>query len=179
MRHTPTSAIVFRFDDMADAVRSVPTRNLCNLENRVGGEAKVNVSACQTVGGGRFSIHIWGGEFTGTGSRFFTKIKICPATLCQGHQKFTFMSREMARFSPKQCLPKNADLYVEIVGDSTSGVAEHFLSLIPPLPSKSLSHDNGCSEGEITTQIMASNPAANIDIYATRIDPTRSINVGS
>ena len=78
----------------------------------------------------------------------------------------------MAQFSSKQCFPKNSDLYAEIVGDSTSGVAEHFLSLIPPIPPKSVVHDNGCGGGEVTAQIMAVNPAANIDIYATDIDPT-------
>lgn len=114
----------------------------------------------------------------------FTKTDMCSAALARNplsrpSKIHIYMSREMAQFSPKQYLPKNADLSVEIVGDSTSGVAEYFLSLIPSLPPKSASHDNGCSEGEFTTQIMAINPAANIDICATHIDPKRTVNVRS
>ena len=57
---------------------------------------------------------------------------------------------------------------MEIVGDSTSRVAEHFLSLNPPIPPKSVVHDNGCGGGEVTVDM---NPATNIDIHATDIDP--------
>ena len=78
------------------------------------------------------------------------------------------MRKEMTQLGPEQCFPKKADLYVEVVGDSTSRVAEHSLSLDPPIPPKSVVHDNGCGGGEVTAEM---NPAANIDIYATDIDP--------
>ena len=81
-------------------------------------------------------------------------------------------SETMAPFTPKQCFPKNADLYAEIVGDATSNVAQHFISSISPFSPKSIIHDNGCGGGEVTAQIMATNPPASIKIQATDVDRT-------
>lgn len=86
------------------------------------------------------------------------------------------MDQEKTPFTPKQCYPKNADLYAEIVGDSTANVAEHFLTLLPPFASDSVIHDNGCGGGEVTAKIMATNPPPGIQIHATDFDPTMIAN---
>ncbi|RYO97040.1 hypothetical protein DL765_011338 [Monosporascus sp. GIB2] len=79
-------------------------------------------------------------------------------------------------FVPKQAYPPNADLYEEIVGDSTSYIAEKFLELTQPLPPYAIIHDNGCGGGQVIEKIMGTQPPPTIQIEATDIDPTQISN---
>ncbi|KAI1439024.1 S-adenosyl-L-methionine-dependent methyltransferase [Xylaria sp. CBS 124048] len=76
-------------------------------------------------------------------------------------------------FVPKQAYPPNADLYEEIVGDSTSNIARGFMKLIPPISSGSVIHDNGCGGGQVIHVIMEQNPPRDIVFEATDIDATQ------
>ncbi|KAI1820256.1 S-adenosyl-L-methionine-dependent methyltransferase [Xylaria intraflava] len=81
-----------------------------------------------------------------------------------------------ADFVPKQAHPPNADIYEEIVGDSTSNIARGFLDLIPPIPSGSVIHDNGCGGGQVINVIMERKPPTDITFEATDIDPSQIQN---
>ncbi|KAF2658874.1 hypothetical protein K491DRAFT_579068, partial [Lophiostoma macrostomum CBS 122681] len=54
-------------------------------------------------------------------------------------------------------------------GAVTTQFAAHNLSLIPPIPSDSIIHDNTCGNGNVTKLILQS-PPSNIQIHATDID---------
>ncbi|KAI1322270.1 S-adenosyl-L-methionine-dependent methyltransferase [Xylariaceae sp. FL0255] len=77
------------------------------------------------------------------------------------------------QFVPKQAHAPNADLYQEIVGDSTTQIAEEFLKLIEPFPPDAVIHDNGCGSGQVIEKIMETNPPPTIKIEATDIDTTQ------
>ncbi|KAH6666338.1 S-adenosyl-L-methionine-dependent methyltransferase [Halenospora varia] len=75
-------------------------------------------------------------------------------------------------FVPKQAITKDVDLYAEITQNSTKDVAKALFSFIPPIPSQSTIHDNGCGAGEVTRTLLEANPslAKTITIQATDID---------
>ncbi|KXX77989.1 Ubiquinone/menaquinone biosynthesis C-methyltransferase UbiE [Madurella mycetomatis] len=79
-------------------------------------------------------------------------------------------------FIPKQAFRPDAQLYEEIVGDSTANIAKAFLGLIPPPGPDAIIHDNGCGGGQVIGQIMETRPPASIRIEATDIDPTQISN---
>ncbi|KAF9732823.1 hypothetical protein PMIN02_011504 [Paraphaeosphaeria minitans] len=59
-------------------------------------------------------------------------------------------------FTPKQCPPKSQAILETLQGDLTTQVAKHALTLIPPVSSESIVHDNACGAGPITTLIAES-----------------------
>jgi len=62
-------------------------------------------------------------------------------------------------FTPKQMYPKTAALYNELTGNSSIDVAKHIVTkLLPPFTADAVIHDNGCGTGEVTSQIMETNP---------------------
>lgn len=70
-------------------------------------------------------------------------------------------------FTLKQCPPKRQDILETLQGDLTTQVARHALTLIPPVLSESMVHDNACGAGPITTLIAEfSTPAK---LHATDI----------
>ncbi|KAK6214302.1 hypothetical protein LQW54_004528 [Pestalotiopsis sp. IQ-011] len=79
-------------------------------------------------------------------------------------------------FAPKQAFAPNADLYEEIVGDSTSSMAAKFLGMIPSLPPDAVVHDNGCGGGQVIAKLMETHPPSTIRIHATDIEPTQIEN---
>ena len=71
-------------------------------------------------------------------------------------------------FTPKQMMPKTAELYKELTGDSSVDAAKHTIThLLPPFAAHAIIHDNGCGTGEVTQAIMTSNPPEGITIKAT------------
>src|SRR5262245_21515903 len=76
-------------------------------------------------------------------------------------------------FVPKQAYPHNADIYEEIVANSTSIIAERFLRLIQPLPPTAVIHDNGCGGGQVIKKIVETQNASAMRFEATDIDPTQ------
>jgi len=71
-------------------------------------------------------------------------------------------------FTPKQAQPKTAALYEEIVGRTSEDLNQHILNaLLPPFPPGSVIHDNGSGTGQVTAEIMMTNPPKDIQIKAT------------
>ncbi|KAJ4362301.1 hypothetical protein N0V83_010394 [Neocucurbitaria cava] len=64
-------------------------------------------------------------------------------------------------------------VYEATGGKVTSDFAAHNLTLIPPIPSGSIIHDNACGAGTVSRLILShSSPAApDVKIHATDIDP--------
>ncbi|KAF2848113.1 S-adenosyl-L-methionine-dependent methyltransferase [Plenodomus tracheiphilus IPT5] len=61
-------------------------------------------------------------------------------------------------------------IYETTGGTVTSQFASHNLSLIPPIPSGSIVHDNACGAGTVSRIILSSNPTSNLAITATDTD---------
>lgn len=74
-------------------------------------------------------------------------------------------------FTPKQAIPFSGDLLDEVqcrISITASGIA---LSLLPPLSSTSVVHDNGCGTGAATEAVVASQPPPGIRIEGTDVAP--------
>jgi SAM-dependent methyltransferase len=62
-------------------------------------------------------------------------------------------------------------VYEATGGAVTAKFAAHNLSLLPPIPSGSIIHDNACGAGTVSRLILSSkSPPSDIKIYATDID---------
>jgi ubiquinone/menaquinone biosynthesis C-methylase UbiE len=55
-------------------------------------------------------------------------------------------------------------------GAVTAQFTSHNLTLIPPIPSNSIVHDNACGPGTVSRAILSSNPPPDVKIHATDID---------
>jgi hypothetical protein len=78
------------------------------------------------------------------------------------------MASTQVYFHPKQMFPKTAALFEAIIGTTSEDTNKHiFTQLLPPFPPDSLIHDNGCGSGQVTSEIVATNPPSSIRIIAT------------
>ncbi len=69
---------------------------------------------------------------------------------------------------PKQAYPKTAALYEEILGTTSEDVNQHIFSQpFSSFPAGSVIHDNGSGTGQVTAEIMKTNPPADIQIKVT------------
>lgn len=77
------------------------------------------------------------------------------------------------RFIPKQAVKIDESLFRELDSDVTKFVANSLIAHdLPTFHADSVVHDNGCGSGAVTRGIIATNPPAGIQIYATDISPT-------
>jgi SAM-dependent methyltransferase len=79
----------------------------------------------------------------------------------------------MAGYLPKQAKAllegqTKVDTYETTGGKVTADFAEHILSLIPPIPSGSIIHDNTSGSGTVSRKILSNTP--DVKIYATDND---------
>ncbi|KAI1176570.1 S-adenosyl-L-methionine-dependent methyltransferase [Nemania sp. FL0916] len=74
-------------------------------------------------------------------------------------------------FVPKQITQYQAEHLAELQGDVSETAINYFLSLIPPLKTGDVVHDNACGSGAVTESIMARNPPPGIHIHATDVNP--------
>jgi hypothetical protein len=61
----------------------------------------------------------------------------------------------MAGFLPKQLTQYEASHLAELQDDVSETVASYFLTLISPIPTGSVIHDNACGAGAVTETTMA------------------------
>lgn len=72
-------------------------------------------------------------------------------------------------FVPKQAMTFDAKLFEIIGADETAKIAEHELTLIPPLPAEAVVHDSACGLGAVTQALVASKLADTVKIEATDV----------
>ncbi|KAF8849874.1 S-adenosyl-L-methionine-dependent methyltransferase [Acephala macrosclerotiorum] len=77
------------------------------------------------------------------------------------------MAATPSPFTPKQAYPKTAALFEEIIGNSSEQICRHIFTLLPPFTPHSLIHDNGSGTGQVTAEVMDTNPPLPIKIIAT------------
>ncbi|KAH6680689.1 hypothetical protein B0J14DRAFT_558031 [Halenospora varia] len=71
-------------------------------------------------------------------------------------------------FTPKQCIPKSASLFQEIIGNTSEQVCQKLFPLLSSILLNAKIHDNGCGTGEVTGEIMKTpNLPPNVHIFAT------------
>jgi ubiquinone/menaquinone biosynthesis C-methylase UbiE len=75
-------------------------------------------------------------------------------------------------FVPKQALTPTPQLYHELVGDSMESLAKASLAQIPPIPTGSIIHDNGCGTGAGSAAVVEaiSGSKAEVSIKGTDIN---------
>lgn len=68
-------------------------------------------------------------------------------------------SAPLYRFYPPRYCGADSNVYKHIMGNSSLDVAKHIMrELLPPFTADAIIHDNGCGTGEVTSQIMETNP---------------------
>jgi ubiquinone/menaquinone biosynthesis C-methylase UbiE len=77
------------------------------------------------------------------------------------------MAATQEPFTPKLAYAKTASLFEEIIGNSSEQICHHIFTLLPPFPPNSIIHDNGSGTGQVTAEIMSTNPPPSIKIIAT------------